>query len=257
MRNVAAADLEVLTLGGGPPVVLVHGSIVGPDRTFRAQEPLASQWGLRMPFRPGFGASPALRRGDFEPEAPLIAELLGEGAHLVGHSYGGVVALLAAALRPEAVWSLTVSEPGAFGIGRGTTLIDELIANGDELYRRREEIGPVNFLKFFREGVDSAHETPDELPDWLARGVDHVMSERPSWEAVIPLDVLAAASFPKLVISGDHSPAFELLCDMLATGIGARREVIRGRGHTIPTAGAPYNDLLHDFFIAAGNGTAA
>ena len=63
--------------------------------------------------RPGFGASPPLERGDFELEAPLFAELLGDGAHLVGHSYGAVIALLAAAERPEAVLSLTVSEPGA------------------------------------------------------------------------------------------------------------------------------------------------
>jgi pimeloyl-ACP methyl ester carboxylesterase len=44
----------------------------------------------------GFAASPPLARGDFEAEAPLIAELLGDGAHLVGHSYGAVIALLAA-----------------------------------------------------------------------------------------------------------------------------------------------------------------
>jgi pimeloyl-ACP methyl ester carboxylesterase len=230
---------------------MVHGSIVGPDRTFREQAPLGAHWALKMPFRPGFGASPPLRRGDFEAEAPLIAELLGDGAHLVGHSYGGVIALLAAELRPEAVWSLTVSEPGALGVARGDPLVDTVMAHGDELFRRRDEIGPVMFLKMFRAGVDSAHETPDELPDWLARGVALTMNERPSWEAEIPFAALAAASFPKLVISGDHSPAFELVCDRLAEGIGARREIIRGRGHTIPTSGAPYNDMLHEFFTTA------
>ena len=30
----------------------------------------------------------------------MFAELLGDGAHLVGHSYGAVIALLAAGLRP-------------------------------------------------------------------------------------------------------------------------------------------------------------
>jgi len=94
-------------------VVLVHGSVVGADVTWRKQKPLAEHWTLCTPNRPGFGASPTLGRGDFEAEAPLIAELLGDGAHLVGHSYGAVIALFAAALRPEAVRSLTVSEPSA------------------------------------------------------------------------------------------------------------------------------------------------
>jgi len=74
---------------------------------------------------------------------------------------------------------------------------------------------------------------------------------------VIPLEALAAADFPKLVISGDHSPAFELMCDVDRDGPSAgRREIIAGRGHTIPTAGAPYNDLLHDFFSAGRRGGA-
>ena len=72
-----------------------------PERTWRAQRALAARWTLVLPHRPGFGASPPLARGDFEAEAPLIAELLGDGAHLVGHSYGAVIALYAAALRPK------------------------------------------------------------------------------------------------------------------------------------------------------------
>jgi B3/4 domain/alpha/beta hydrolase fold len=40
-----------------------------------------------------------------------VVELLGDGVHLVGHSYGGVVAMLAAGLRPQAVRSLTLIEP--------------------------------------------------------------------------------------------------------------------------------------------------
>ena len=92
---------------------LVHGDIVGPSLTWRKQRELSERWSLIIPSRPGFGASPALERNDFEVEAPMFAELLGDGAHLVGHSYGAVIALLAAAQRPEAVHSLTVSEPGS------------------------------------------------------------------------------------------------------------------------------------------------
>jgi pimeloyl-ACP methyl ester carboxylesterase len=258
MADPRASDLAVERLGDGPPVVLVHGSVVGPQRTWRAQRPLAARWTLVMPSRPGFGASPPLPRGDFAAEAPLVGELLGEdGAHLVGHSYGAVIALLAAAARPQAVRSLTVSEPGELRLAAGIPEVDATIANGEELYRRRGELAPLHFVRLFRLGVGSAHETPDELPDWLERGARHVMEERPPWEAEIPLEALAAARFPTLVVSGGHSPVFEAVCDALAGALDAERAVIPGRGHTIPSTGEPYNDLLDAFLTAAERRRAA
>jgi pimeloyl-ACP methyl ester carboxylesterase len=248
-RALTAADLDVERLGDGPPVVLVHGSIVDARRTWHRQLELADEWALCIPNRPGFAGSPPLARGDFEVEAPLMAELLGDGAHLVGHSYGAVIALLAAAARPEAVRSLTVSEPGSLRLAAGDPAVDLMIAQGDELYRRRGEITLRGFVQLFRAGAHSARETPDELPDWLERGARLVMEERPPWEADIPLDDLAAAPFPKLVVSGDHSPAFEAVCDVLAERVGAERAVIGGRGHTIPSTGAPYNERLRAFLV--------
>jgi pimeloyl-ACP methyl ester carboxylesterase len=254
-ERLTASDLDVRRLGEGPPVVLVHGSIVEARRTWRQQLVLAEHWSLCIPNRPGFAGSPPLERGDFEAEAPLIAELLGDGAHLVGHSYGAVIALLAAAQRPEAVRSLTVSEPGSLRVAAGDPVVDATIAQGEELYRHREKLPPAEFVRLFRSGLHSAHETPDTLPDWLERGARHVMEERPPWEADIPLDRLAATTFPQLVISGNHSPAFETMCDVLADRLGARREVIEGRGHTIPATGAPYNECLHAFLTACSQGT--
>jgi pimeloyl-ACP methyl ester carboxylesterase len=245
--RVTAGDLDVHRAGSGPRVLLVHGSIVDGARTWRRQLDLAGRWKLEIANRPGFAGSPPLSRGDFEAEAPLFAELLGDGAHLVGHSYGAVIALLAAALRPGAVRSLTVSEPGALRLAAGNPEVDAVIAQGQELYRLRETIAPRDFVRLFRSGVHSAHDTPDPLPEWLERGARHVIEERPPWEADVPLEQLAAAPFPTLVISGGHSPVFEAVCDVLAESIGARRSVISGRGHTIPSTGAPYNACLDDF----------
>jgi pimeloyl-ACP methyl ester carboxylesterase len=240
-----------MRLGEGPPVLFIHGSVVGAELTWRKQLPLAKRWSLILPNRPGFGASPPLERGDFETEAPLFAELLGDGAHLVGHSYGGVIALLAAAKRPEAVRSLTVSEPGSLRLAAGNPVVDEMIRNGERLYRDPESIPSEVFLRLFRSGAGSARHTPEELPEELARGVELLKRERLSWEAEIPVEELARAGFPSLVVSGDHSEAFEAVCDALADRLGAERAVTRGSGHTVPSTGEPYNRLLERHLAAS------
>jgi pimeloyl-ACP methyl ester carboxylesterase len=247
VSGVSAADLDVARHGDGPPVVLVHGSVVGAELTWRHQLALGEKWTLVLPNRPGFAGSPPLPRGDFEAEAPLIAELLGDGAHLVGHSYGAVIALYAAALRPDAVRSLTVSEPGCLRVAAGDPRVDAQIAAGELLYERASDFEPLQFLRAFRGGVGSTHETPAELGDELLRGARLCMSERPPWQADPPLEELRAAPFAKLVISGGHSPVFEAVCDTLAERLRASRAVIGGRGHTIPATGEPYNERLHSF----------
>jgi pimeloyl-ACP methyl ester carboxylesterase len=242
--------LAVERFGEGPPILFVHGDIVGPELTWRKQRELAERWTLIIPSRPGFGESPPLERNDFEVEAPMFAELLGEGAHLVGHSYGAVIALLAAAERPEAVRSLTVSEPGCLRVAAGTPVVDEMIANGERLFGEGERIPNETFLRLFRGGAGSAWGTPDDLPEELLHGVELLKHERPSWEAEIPLERIAAADFPVLALSGGHSPAFEAVCDALAEALSAERDVIAGRGHTVPSTGAPYNERLESFLTA-------
>lgn len=239
--------LAVERFGEGPPILFVHGDIVGPSLTWRKQRDLAERWTVVIPSRPGFGATPPLARNDFEVEAPMFAELLGDGAHLVGHSYGAVIALLVAAQRPDAVLSLTVSEPGCLRVAEGDPAVDEMIANGERLFAHAESIPPEDFLRLFRGGAGSAFGTPEELPAELLGGVELLKRERPPWEADVPLDRLAAAGFPVLVLSGGHSPAFEAVCDALAVSLGAERDVIRGRGHTVPSTGAPYNERLESF----------
>jgi pimeloyl-ACP methyl ester carboxylesterase len=241
------AAMDVMRLGKGPAVLFVHGSVVGPGLTWRHQLQLAEHWSLILPSRPGFGESRPLPRGDFEAEAPLIAELLGDGAHLVGHSYGAVIALYAAALRPQAVRSLTISEPGCLAVASGNALVDQQIAHGELLYRGASTLAPLEFLSAFRGGVGSTNDTPAELRGELLDGARLLMRERPPWEADPPLEALSGAPFAKLVISGGHSSVFEAVCDTVAGRLGAERATVPGRGHTIPATGEPYNELLEAF----------
>ena len=247
-----AKELDLEVLGEGPRVLLIHGDVVGPRSTWRKQRQLAERWRLIIPNRPGFGESPPLERNDFEIEGPLFAELLGEGAHVVGHSYGGVIALFTAAHRPEAVRSLTVSEPGLLPLAAGTPEVGEMIANGKRLFGEgTAALSNERFLRLFRSGAGSANATPGELPEELVRGVERLKRERQSWEAEVPVDRLASADFPMLVISGGHSKAFEAVSDALAGATGAERAVIPGRGHTVPSTGDPYNERLEAFMRAA------
>ena len=102
-------DLHVARWGEqGAEVLLVHGSVMNGEMTWAEQRPLADRWRLAVVDRRGYFPNPPFDHEDFAEDAPMVAELLGEGMHLVGHSYGAVVSLLAAAERPEAVRSLTV-----------------------------------------------------------------------------------------------------------------------------------------------------
>jgi pimeloyl-ACP methyl ester carboxylesterase len=238
-------------VGDGPPVVFVHGSVVGAEESWRHQLPLAKRWTLKLVNRPGFAGSTPLERGDFDLEAPMIAELLGDGAHLVGHSYGGVIALCAAGLRPQAVRSLTVSEPGCLRVAEHEPAVAEAIAKGELLFARGHDLDPLDFLRLFRGGAGVTRETPPQLDAELLAGVRLLMAERPSWEAEPSWEALREQPFPKLVLSGRHSPVFEAVCDATAERLGARREAVSGRGHTVPACGEPYNTLLEAFMAQA------
>ncbi len=186
---------------------------------------------------------------DFELDAPLVADLLGgEGAHLVGHSYGGVICLLAAARRPEAVRSLTVIEPPAFSVAAGSPAVDGFVERAQELWAEGPD-DPEAFLGLFFGLVGSAE--PESLSPELERGARLLRTERGPWEAEIPLDALAVAPFPKLVVSGAHDAAFEAVCDVLEARLQAERAVIPGAGHGVQRTGAPFNERLEAFLRAA------
>jgi pimeloyl-ACP methyl ester carboxylesterase len=100
-------------------VVLAHGSLATGADEWVAQRPLADEgYRLLVLDRRGYGHSPAAEGEDFLRDGDDIADLMGDGAHLMGHSYGGLGVLFAAARRPDATRSLTLLEPGAFALGQ-------------------------------------------------------------------------------------------------------------------------------------------
>jgi pimeloyl-ACP methyl ester carboxylesterase len=245
------SPLHIERVGAGPPILLVHGSVSGGAATWAEQLPLAERFTLLLADRPGYGQTPMVEREDFEEDAPLVADALGEGAHLVGHSYGGVVSLLAAAQRPAAVRSLTVIEPPAFGVARGNQAVEEFVTQARDHWETGP-FAPEPFLRGFLGIVGSTFDPPSPLPPELERGARVLLVERPPWEAKIPLGALAAAPFPKLVVSGAHHPAFDAVCDVLEEELDAERAAIPGAGHSVQRTGAPFNERLEDFLRGAG-----
>jgi hypothetical protein len=67
---------------------------------------------------------------------------------------------------------------------------------------------------------------------------------RPFFTAELPLAELAAARFPKLVVSGGHNVAFDRMCAALARRIGAAHAIVEGAGHEIQFTGDPINHAL-------------
>jgi hypothetical protein len=145
---------------------------------------------------------------------------------------------------------LALLEPAAFASGQhhpaARALADEVRALWDQDLRDEEWV--IRFLTAV--GSDAL---PPELIAAAVPLVPVFRQGRPMWTSDLPLAELAAAPFPKLVISGGHSAGFDAMCDDLAERIGASRRVVAGAGHEIQLTGPPLNDLLLELWRGAGS----
>jgi pimeloyl-ACP methyl ester carboxylesterase len=239
----------VETVGNGPRIVLVHGSIGNARSTWSEQASLSGRFALVYVTRGGYPPGPPLEEIDFENQADELADVLAPGDHLVGHSYGGVVSLLAAARRPDALGSLAVGEPPAFGLARGHLEVERLLDRLDTFVASGPH-EPEAYLRGFLPLVGAAFVPSGPVPPALEQGARSAMAERLPSEAEVPLEALRRAPFPKLVVSGGHSAAFDAVCDVLERGLDAERAVLAGAGHSVQRAPG-FNERLVDFITRA------
>jgi pimeloyl-ACP methyl ester carboxylesterase len=176
---------------------------------FAAQRPLADHYRLMIMDRRGYGASPDLEHSayssDYDIDVQDVIALLGDGAHLVGHSYGGVVAMLAAERSPQAIRSLTLIEPAAYRVAeQDPTVAAALQRNRETIRNLPPNLSAEEWLRLSTEpvGIPIPKPTPARL-----RAAQTAMGERPCWDAELSIQQLAAASWPKLVISGTWETA--------------------------------------------------
>jgi pimeloyl-ACP methyl ester carboxylesterase len=242
----------------GPRVVLVHGSAqgstVGGDKHFAAQGRLAERgWRLMVPDRPGHGRSPAPGRpDDAQADGAWVSELLADGAHLVGHSFGGCVALAAAVQRPEAVRSLTLIEPAMQALAIDDAHVRRFLFR--MVLARMFSLSPAARARRFarlvgippdiRSGADSAELTA------VGRGLARI--KVPS-AAVLSdeLNRIKQVNMPLLLVTGGWNPAFDATAKRVASLGGGRHRIIAAPHHFPNLVSDEFNDVLEAFMRAA------
>jgi pimeloyl-ACP methyl ester carboxylesterase len=147
--GVSGTRLRYLTGGSGPPLVLVHG-LGGTAANWRGVAPaLAEGRRVVIPDLPGHGRSEPLAEAatidPFAEAALAVAEAEGAlPAPWVGHSLGGLVAIRAATLRPDAVTGLVLAAgagiSSATRTGRVTVTLLGVAQPGKLIGRRRERV---------------------------------------------------------------------------------------------------------------------
>jgi pimeloyl-ACP methyl ester carboxylesterase len=232
-------------------VLLVHGG-ASPETTWSGLEHLSERWTLMYVYRRGFAPSPEPPNGrqDFELDAADVVELLENRPHLVGHSYGGVVAAIAAITRPAEVRSLTLLEPALF-LPIDDPEVSRFARMGEEFLTHGLETEPATLREFLRvAGAPIPDDGP--LPEGVARGVRRAQGSRPPSEARPPLELLRDAGISSLVASGGHHPAVERMCDAVTIALGAQRVTVPGAGHFV--AAAPgFADQFERFLRSAAS----
>ncbi len=255
---------HVIELGGSanpsdPPVVLLHGAGSNlQDMNLALGERLAARHRVILVDRPGFGFSARKTKEGSSPayQAAMLRGLLDrlgvDRAIIVGHSWGGTLALTFALDYPKRVAGLVLiappTHPGLWRITRLNGLLATplgwLFAHTLALPFGAVLIGP---------GCRSAF-LPETMPDQYVKRSATTLVLRPAtllanWADVGALDKFLARqadrygtlTAPTVVLTGDRDPLVppELHVMKLAAAVPvARVEVLPGFGHMLHHAAA-------------------
>jgi pimeloyl-ACP methyl ester carboxylesterase len=175
---------------------------------------------------------------------PLVDEAPGP-VHLVGHSYGGALALRIAVQRPCGVASLALYEPSAFHVLRGgdprekhafREIAGVASSTVGSLLEGRYREGAEVFVDYWA-GVGAFARLKPEAQRMAAAGLPTIaLHFRALMREPTPWWVYRRLRIPALILAGDRSPAPARLAAAAVTRAlpVARRRTLPGHGHMAP-----------------------
>jgi pimeloyl-ACP methyl ester carboxylesterase len=101
-----------------PPVLLIHSGGFTSRQWRKLADQLAPRYRVLAPDLLGYGNEPwpIGKPFHFHDDVAYLERMLDEPMHVVGHSYGGLIAIQLALAAPDRVLSLALYEPVAFGV---------------------------------------------------------------------------------------------------------------------------------------------
>jgi pimeloyl-ACP methyl ester carboxylesterase len=232
--------------GSGPAVLCLHCSASTSGQWRPLMERLSDRYRVIAPDLYGCGKSPAWpgeRPMWIDDQIAFLAsafERAGERFHLVGHSFGGAIALKAALGMKPRLASLVLYEPVLFAVllraEPQSAAAREIVAVRDDVVCGDSEAAAERFIDYWMGGGTWAV-TPEARRGTLA---DAVKAQKPEWHSAFneptPLEAFAALDVPTLLMTGTASTAAARGVARLVAGVlpRVRVEEIEGLGHMAP-----------------------